>query len=115
MLFREVVHGHQILVLSMPEHISITIGRPVPVANVSADIVEDHWWIARALVRRPEDRGKGLGSIALARLLQEVRRSTVQLVWVAPGGYGSNPSQVTRFYKKHGFVQRRDGLMIWEP
>lgn len=86
-----------------------------------ADRVGDVWWIARVLVRREEDRGKGLGSKCLQKLLSEIYlheggplNDVGATIIVSPGGYGADSTRQERFYRKNGFVERKteDGFIF---
>lgn len=94
-------------------------------AAASADFMahENWWWIGRVLVVKDEDRGKGVGSLILQRLLKEITTSliaeagniVVPHAVVAPGGYSDNIDGQMRFYLKNGFEQvaGEDGLLGW--
>jgi len=73
------------------------------------------WWVARVLVKRPENRGKGHGSLVLQAALKAVMEKTGGMgrVTVAPGGY-DNDNRKFSFYLKNGFKQvTEDGLYAW--
>ena len=73
------------------------------------------WWVARVLVRKPENRGKGYGSRVLQAALKAVMEKTGGMgrVTVAPGGY-DNDDRKFSFYVKNGFKQvTEDGLYEW--
>lgn len=84
--------------------------RPAIAECSSWPLEEGVWWINRILV--PEaDRGQGLGSRLLQRLLTELKSKGAKAVIVAPGGYGSDPEDQFNFYRKNGFRQvDKDGL-----
>jgi hypothetical protein len=96
--------------------ISVSLRALGTIVVVSADLVDDHWWLGRALVQKREARGKGLGTLALHHLQDEVGRSHVKVVQVAPGGYfDDNREQQFNFYLKNGFkpVRGQEGLLEW--
>lgn len=73
------------------------------------------WWVSRVLVRKPENRGKGYGSLVLRAALKAVMEKTGGMgrVIVAPGGY-DNDDRKFSFYVKNGFKQvTKDGLYEW--
>jgi predicted GNAT family N-acyltransferase len=73
------------------------------------------WWVARVLVRKPENRGKGYGSRVLQAALKAVMEKTGGMgrVTVAPGGY-DNDDRKFSFYVKNGFKRvTDDGLYEW--
>lgn len=105
--------GHSISVFALPEE-GPREPEPWPRALASADFVGDHWWVSRVLVRLPGNRGKGLGSQVLGRLLQEIAKHPCTRVCVSPGGYDEDPRQ-RAFYLKHGFVPADEpDLLVWE-
>lgn len=76
-----------------------------------ADLIDGIWWICRVLVKKEQDRGKGLGSKFLQKLLFEIyRRDPDAAVVVSPGGYGVNSKKQINFYKKNGFKLISDSL-----
>lgn len=77
-----------------------------------ADLVGDKWNISRVLVKKEQDRGKGLGSNFLQKLLKEIYlRNSNAVVIVAPGGYGVDIQKQISFYKKNGFVEVSDDIL----
>lgn len=81
------------------------------VAIANADVVGDHWWIARVFVYE-RARGKGLGLRLLQDLLAVMRKqSGPDRVIVSPGGYGSDPDELAVFYQRCGFVDTREGYL----
>ena len=87
----------------------------VAVAVAQANILGDRWWVSRVIVRNAEARGKGLGSIALQRMLAVIGRISALPVYVCPGGYENNLEQQFAFYLSHGFVSVADEptMLIW--
>ena len=63
-------NGYSISVFALPDEGPRDPGEPWPMALASADLVGDHWWVSRVIVRKVENRGQGLGSQVLGRLLQ---------------------------------------------
>lgn len=86
-----------------------------PTAVAEASNLYEYWWIARVLVSKSEERGKGLGSLALQRLLQLIVKQSSLPIRVAPGGYNEDPAKQIQFYEKNGFDQVADkpGLLEW--
>lgn len=72
------------------------------------------WWLSRALVHPPEERGKGVGRNLLRAILARLRdrQEPIRLI-VEPGGYEGNTARQSRFYLNNGFVQG-DGYLFWE-
>ena len=84
--------------------------RPAIAESSQWPLEEGVWWINRILVPE-ENRGQGLGSRLLQRLLSELKDKNAKAVIVAPGGYGSKPEDQFNFYRKNGFQQvHSDGL-----
>jgi predicted GNAT family N-acyltransferase len=74
-----------------------------------ADLVDGKWWISRVLVKKEQDRGNGLGSKFLQKLLYEIYlRDPDATVIVCPGGYVSDMERQISFYKKNDFVAVSD-------
>ena len=74
------------------------------------------WWVARVLVQKPENRGKGYGSAVLQEALKAVMTKTGGMgrVIVAPGGYDNDQERKFRFYEKNGFkLANKEGLFEW--
>jgi GNAT superfamily N-acetyltransferase len=73
------------------------------------------WYLNRVLVGSPEMRGKGLGSKLVARLLEVLcEREDFRALIVEPGGYGSDPAQLQRFYLRCGFKTCHvEGALVW--
>jgi len=88
---------------------------PWPRALASADLVGDRWWVSRVIVRKVENRGQGIGSAVLSRLLLEVSGHPCTRVCVSPSGYDQHPKQ-RAFYLKHGFKPTDEpDLLEWNP
>lgn len=79
--------------------------------------VDQHWVIARVIVRTPEMRGRGIGKRMMHMLLEAVVKTTFQVVMVAPGGYNFDQDGQFEFYRKCGFVEvlGQKGLFYWTP
>lgn len=62
------------------------------------------WWVARVLVSKPKNRGKGYGSQVLQAALKAVMEKTNGMgrVIVTPGGYDDDKRKFS-FYVKNGF------------
>jgi GNAT superfamily N-acetyltransferase len=73
------------------------------------------WYLNRVLIRKPESRRKGLGSLMVKRLQEELRKTDCTKLIVEPGGYGSVPEELRIFYERCGFVLHEDGYMEWKP
>jgi len=102
-------------------------------SNVSAwDNSQGAWYLNRVKV---EPEGKGIGS-RLLRKLQETlldhkgdvkdnfraacgqtdgRTDRFDVLIVEPGGYGSDPKRLNKFYKRNGFVEDAayPGALVW--
>lgn len=64
--------------------------------------VPTDWFVNR--VKVPDNlQGRGYGSQVLQRLIEELRKRGVRVLRVEPGGYGSDPDRLEKFYKKNGF------------
>jgi len=101
--------GCVIVFFSVPEEIAAH-------GEVSANvIVNDEWWIARAIVKPETLRGKGLGSKMLSLLKDEVIKQGCKKLFVCPGGYEENKEKQFNFYIKNGFEKDKndDGQLIW--
>lgn len=86
-----------------------------PTAVAEASNLYEYWWIARVLVSKPEERAKGLGSLALQRLLKLIAKQSSLPIRVAPGGYNVDPEKQFRFYTRNGFKQvpGQSSLLEW--
>ena len=74
------------------------------------------WWVARVLVQKEENRGKGYGSVVLRAALDAVTAMGAKRVIVAPGGYNKEKKKQFDFYMKNGFVMvDKQGLFEWRP
>lgn len=59
-------------------------------------------------------RGQGLGSKLLNAVIEECRERGAKSIQVTPGGYGSDPKLLERFYVKAGFKPTsQPGLLIF--
>lgn len=72
-------------------------------SNLSGGPEPSEWYLNRIKVNT---RGQGYGSALLRALLAALatRENFIQLV-VEPGGYGSDPDRLVKFYERHGFVR----------
>jgi GNAT superfamily N-acetyltransferase len=87
----------------------------VAVAQMNALENPYEWWVARVLVSKPGNRGKGYGSQVLQAALKAVMARTDGRgrVIVAPGGY-DNDNRKFLFYLKNGFrCIDEEGLFEW--
>lgn len=116
-------------IVGAPGHISIMLtnsigARVISRAVASADYMahEEWWWIGRVLVQRDKERGKGIGSLILQRLLKTATTALtsdslnpVPHVVVAPGGYSDDLEGQMRFYRRNGFEPdpREPDLLHW--
>ena len=81
--------------------------------TASADRTSEHvWWINRVLVQPEECRGKGIGTV-LVQLLKENLKGQGTLT-VCPGGYSDDVERQKNFYLKCGFVDNGD-LLVCTP
>jgi hypothetical protein len=86
------------------------------VSIASADnLLDGRWWISRVNVQGVE-KGKGVGSILLQRLLQEVLKLGQTKIIVSPGGYYEDKDRQFNFYKKNGFIESEESseLLIYK-
>jgi GNAT superfamily N-acetyltransferase len=106
------------------QSVTVTIvhgGRSLATINADRTLVDGHdgWWIARALVTKPENRSKGIGSFILARLKRSIEAvSDCHVLLVAPGGYSNEMDRQFAFYARNGFVPTdSEDLLIheWVP
>lgn len=81
----------------------------------SADnMLDGRWWISRVNVQGVE-RGKGIGSILLKKLVEEILFYGETNIIVAPGGYHEDSEKQYNFYRKNGFVNfNEEGLLIYK-
>lgn len=70
----------------------------------------DHWYLNRLLVKDEKRRSQGLGSHLIQRLMAELKARGAISIIVEPGGYLSDVSKLVKFYGRHGFEMRREGL-----
>lgn len=78
--------------------------------------IEGAWYLNRVVVHPVTNRGNGIGSQMLKKLQAELTaRGCTQLI-VEPGGYGSDPKVLGRFYRRHGFRKKRgEDYLVWSP
>jgi ribosomal protein S18 acetylase RimI-like enzyme len=74
---------------------------------------ERYWYLNRVVVTNSADRGRGIGGNLLRILQQDLKEnfSPGKLV-VDPGGYGSDPEDLIKFYKKFGFEETEEPLRL---
>ena len=107
--------GQSISVFALPEEPRDS-SEPWPRALAAADFLGDRWWISRVIVRARDNRGKGLGSEVLRRLLDEIAKQPCTTVCVSPGGYDGDTERQWAFYVKNGFKPGDEpDLLVWEP
>jgi predicted GNAT family N-acyltransferase len=77
------------------------------VAAGASNMGDGQWYLNRVVVKNG-GRGKGLGSEALKRVIEEVRKQGGKQLIVEPGGYGSDPARLRVWYGRHGFEPAKD-------
>ena len=83
----------------------------LPQGTVSASAFEQGYWYLNRLLVQPTYRGQGLGPALLKRLWRAFEeRKQAHPEWrqqgplmVEPGGYGSDPERLRKFYQREGF------------
>lgn len=107
-----------------PQCISVTTWEEViGPSNACASFVGDYWYLNRVIVR-PGDRGKGIGRGLVQRLQEALRQrwaaenhpAEIRRLVVTPGGYGSDPADLEKFYASCGFETKSpipELLMEW--
>jgi ribosomal protein S18 acetylase RimI-like enzyme len=83
------------------------MGRP---SVCDATLVGGRWYLNRVNVHR-DDRGQGIGSQLVQKLQEALRerwaleqdRPEAHRLEVTPGGYGSDPASLEKFYAACGF------------
>jgi GNAT superfamily N-acetyltransferase len=94
-------------------------------SNCEASFMGDHWYLNRVKVH-DADQGKGIGRELVQRLQDALRRHweaqehfpEPRRLVVTPGGYGSNPADLEKFYASCGFETKSpvpELLMEWTP
>jgi ribosomal protein S18 acetylase RimI-like enzyme len=114
--------GGQLFVAAGPQSISVTwwqnVDRPhAGTANACAGdmlLGNGDWYVNRVIVKPEGFRSKGLGGALLDRLKEEVAKCGAKRLLVEPGGYGSAPHRLQKFYRSHGFKRHREGYYFWE-
>lgn len=81
----------------------------------ASELYNNHWEINRAFIQ-PELRGGGVGSKMLQKTLSEIVKKGADYITVTPGGYGSDPEDLYKFYSKSGFIMHPNqyGLMYYK-
>lgn len=82
----------------------------------ATELAPGEWYINRAIVGPKQQRGLGLGSQLMTRLLAVVSSKPGFVhVNVEPGGYGESPKKQKNFYTKNGFkpVEGEYNLYRW--
>lgn len=72
------------------------------------------WYLNRVLVAE-KHRGQGYGSKLVDHLKKAIVKHGGVLLVVEPGGYGSDPVRLQRFYKRSGFQEDSEfeGALVW--
>lgn len=91
----------ELLVSSTPQSVSL-VSTCRQVAAGASNMGNGSWYLNRVIVK-DHNRGRGLGSKALQRVIKEVRQQGGTEIIVEPGGYGSDPARLRVFYGRHGF------------
>ena len=89
----------------------------VAVAEASCMKAEDGLWFVNRVKVPKEEQGKGIGAQIVKKLQEEVAGQGCKVLLLFPGGYGSDPRGLYKFYKKQGFKPApRFGLgaLTWE-
>jgi GNAT superfamily N-acetyltransferase len=74
-----------------------------------------YWWLARLKVDA-RYQNQGIGTRLLRQVQDEVaKKNGVRGLIVEPGGYGSDPELLQKFYEGRGFVRQKQGYMLWRP
>ena len=81
----------------------------------SADnMMNGSWWISRVNVQGV-DKGTGVGSKLLQKLVDEILFYGPTKILVAPGGYHGDTVKQFNFYRKNGFVDGdEEGLLVYQ-
>lgn len=95
-----------LLVASTPEAVTLC-STCRQVAAGASHMGDGHWYLNRVVVREG-NRGKGLGTEAIKRLIDEVRKQGGTEIVVEPGGYGSDPNKLRIWYARFGFEPAGD-------
>jgi len=103
----------ELIVCATREYISVNLPGKGGLcdATASASDLGEFWYVNRVFVTEAE-RGKGFGLVVLRRLLDEIVKMNNKRVVVEPGGYGSDPERLKKFYEKVGFRKTLD-WMTW--
>jgi len=92
---------------------------PLGTVSISINFTGDGAWYLNRLFVRQEHRGNGYGPMLLNKLWAALEeRRTLHVDWprvsrviVHPGGYGSDPEELGRFYQHMGFSVG-DGCLV---
>jgi len=108
----------EIKMVVTPEHMSASMldetGRHLSVASVDWHSWEGRWWVSRVSVKPESQRGKGVGRRLVEALQEEATKMGRPCMLVAPGGYGSDPQSLQKFYGSLGFKPLEGGqCMLW--
>lgn len=84
-------------------------------ADADKFIQEEGWWYLARLKIKDDHQGHSLGSLLLYKLCEIVKQRGDKGIIVYPGGYGSSPRRLKKFYTRMGFKQTEKGVMRWQP
>lgn len=84
-------------------------------AIASADRLSQRQWLVSRVFVPEFYRSKGVGSLLLTKLKEELAKvHQFRRVMVSPGGYGSDPERLHRFYTRNGFnKQGEENIYVW--
>jgi ribosomal protein S18 acetylase RimI-like enzyme len=115
-------HGGELFVGSSHQCVSVTWWKnennPFEgTGNAAASYMQrdGEWYLNRVIIKPETLRSQGLGGELLERLKAEVARRGATRLMVEPGGYGSDPKRLQKFYRAHGFKRHRQGYYFWSP
>lgn len=85
------------------------------ISVASVDLVDGRWYVSRVMVLK-DQRGLGVGSDMLQRIIYEIKsRPDAADIIVCPGGYNEDPEKQFAFYKKNGFVDTdTPGMLVYK-
>jgi len=83
------------------EHTCVAVGLPPYRCTCDASNMHDGTWYLNRLFVHESVRGKGIGSRLLAHMVTLLQGRGTLIV--DPGGYGSNPAKLRKWYRQQGF------------
>jgi ribosomal protein S18 acetylase RimI-like enzyme len=102
----------EIRIVDNAHHVAVSLGSKsiAEASNVSVwDDSKGEWYLNRVKV---EPMGEGIGSRLLQKLQERLLNHApgnasggFDILIVEPGGYGSDPERLNKFYKRNGFVE----------